>query len=178
MDYYDRFWQLVAKRTVSLFGHIDGDRQGLITEAITLLNEQSQGPIKFLLDSEGGSANHALYIHDAIVYSASPVDGLIMGKAHSGALIISQAFRRRVAYPHATFLLHGPSLDGLRSDQNNLNDMLNFRKNLHEKMLIAIAQKTGQPMKLLRAWSKEERFFDTTEALRLNFIDEIAQPPK
>ncbi len=175
MNYADRFWQLVRKRTIMLSGHIDGDKQEDITLAIVLLNGESDDPIKFLLDSEGGSANHSLLICDAIVHSKAVVDGLIMGKAHSGAFIISQAFKRRIAYPHATFLIHGPSLDGLRSDQKNLIAMINFRKHIHQKMLDTMALRSGQPMKKLRAWSKAECYFDAEEALRLNFIDEIIQ---
>ena len=161
-----------------LSGPINGGIQEDITQAIVFLNSESADPIKFLLDSEGGSANHSLLIFDAIVHSEASVNGLIMGKAHSGAFIISQAFKRRIAYPHATFLIHGPSLDGLRSDQENLATKINFRKYLHTKMLDTIAQRSGQPMKKLRACSKVECYFDAEEALRLNFIDEIVQPPQ
>ena len=178
MGYEERFWQLVEKRSIILFGDINADKQEGITLAITSLNGHSTGPIKFLLDSSGGTASHTLIIHDTLVHSLAPVNGLIMGKAHSGAFILSQAFKRRVAYPHATFIIHGPSLDGLRSDDKDLAGKIQFRKDIHTEMLNIIARRTGQPMKKLREWSREERVFIAREALKLNFIDEIAKPPQ
>lgn len=178
MSYDEMFSHLVTKRTVPLFRDIDAEKQEDITTAIALLNSQSANPIKFLLDSEGGSVSHTLIVYDAIAHSEAPVNGLVMGKAHSGAFLISQAFHNRIAYPHATFMIHGPSLHGLRSDEENLAGKIKFRKLLHQKMLALIAKRTGQSMKKLRIWSREERFFTAKEALKLNFIDKIAEPPK
>jgi len=178
MNYEERFWQLVEKRTVILLSDINTDRQEEITLAIVSLNGHSAGPIKFLLDSSGGTASHTLIIHDVLVNSVAPINGLIMGKAHSGAFILSQAFEKRVAYPHATFMIHAPSLDGLRSDTKSLSESIKLRKNIHEEMMRIVARRTSQTMKMLRIWSREERIFTAKEALELNFIDEIAKPPK
>ena len=179
MGYEERFWQLVEKRIVSLLSDIDGDMQAAITSAVLFLNGQSTtASIKFQLDSRGGTASHTLTMYDTLVHSEAPVNGLIIGKAHSGAFIISQAFKRRVALPHATFMIHGPSLDGLRSDDKDLAGKIQFRKDIHTEMLNIVARRTGQPVRKLRAWSKEERVFTAKEALELNFIDEIAEPPK
>lgn len=174
MTYSDFLQRLIANRMVPVVDDITPDKYEDIVSALLFLDNESSAPIKLLVDSRGGSLRDAKYLYDLIkLVIRSPVHGLVTGKAHSSAFLVLQGCDRRSAVPSATLLFHGNDLGNLRIDQPDRDEIIANLEGLFWESLKIIAARSGQSMKRLREWSREERMFSAREALKLGFIDSV-----
>lgn len=163
---------LLIKRQVLLVGNIDQRMGEEISRQILLLNANPISPINLFIHSKGGEMNAALQICDVIKHSEAHVDGTVLGNAHSGAFLVLQSCHERKAYPHATFLLHGPrAIDSV--DNENFGSFIRLLKRDHGKILEEIADRSGQPLVSLKILSREDRVLSVLDAKKLGFIDKI-----
>lgn len=178
MQFSQIFETIASKRILLINGRIGGEDQVLLCLGIKLCNVQSEvEPIALHIDSHGGDTTLSGYISDAIKFSKAPVHGIVTGQACSAAFRILLACDRRMMYPNARVMFHGPRTDYRidRSDFSafyklNLEGMASFQRKL--------AKMSGKPLSRIKKWSREEYEFTAEEALELNFIDEILTPPQ
>ncbi|MEK7540707.1 MAG: ATP-dependent Clp protease proteolytic subunit [Patescibacteria group bacterium] len=191
---FDELRPFLARREIILVGDVATDpeiQEQIISAAILYLNAVSSESITLFVDSCGGSGDTAQNISDNIKNSAAPVYGVVTGVAYSAAFAVIQACHRRMAYPNAKLMFHGGSLtirvdniidakivseDTVRLGRKQI-DELRKRISYHQKEISGIAERSGQPLKLIKKWWKEERIFTAPEAKEFGFIDEIVKKP-
>ncbi len=167
---------LLAKRYLLLQGEITSKHQEKLSQFIFYLNAIDHTLITLLIDSGGGAKKSGLMICDAIKLSTAPIDALVIGAAYSASFRILQSCRKRIAYPNAKFMFHGSSFSGSRRiDEEDFETELNELRTSHEEQLRLISKRSGQPIKELRKWSKQEHYFTAEEAKKFGFIDEIVE---
>lgn len=174
MRYSEFLEKMIVSRAVPIIDDIAPDKRYDIEAALLLLDNESTAPIKLVIDSPGGSLRDARHLHDLIRLTLrSTVHGIVTGKAHSSAFLLLQGCDHRSAVPSATFLFHGNNLGDLRIDQPDRDEIIAKLEGLFIDSLKIIAARSGQPIRKLREWSREERMFNAKEALKLGFIDSI-----
>lgn len=106
------FFRNLTKRTIHLDSEIDNE-DIYIVYRILQWNEEDKGiepanrtPITIWINSPGGYLTTTLAICDVIRNSKTPVIGININEAMSGASAIFAACHYRYAFPHASFLLH------------------------------------------------------------------------
>lgn len=67
---------------------------------------EDRKPIKLYIDSLGGSLTDTFTIIDAINMSKTPVWTICTGCAYSGGFFAFITGHKRIAYPHASFMMH------------------------------------------------------------------------
>ncbi|MBI4118152.1 MAG: ATP-dependent Clp protease proteolytic subunit [Parcubacteria group bacterium] len=166
---------LILKRRVLLFGVIDEDAAERLTEQLLLLDAAASFPITLFINSRGGDFEETLKIVDTIQHLESPVDAVVVGNAQSCAFFILQACRRRVAYPHASFMIHGVSLPDSRIDQTDFGSIVRGAKDELDTVFEMMAKKSGLSLSRIQKLSKKEKILNAEEALSSNFIDTISK---
>lgn len=119
------FFRNLTKRIIHLDSAIDSEDSYIIYR-ILQWNEEDKGipvndrkPITIWIDSPGGLLNTTIGICDAIRQSITPVIGINMNEAMSGASAIFASCHYRYAFPHASFLLHLGSGGAVGTYQQN-----------------------------------------------------------
>ena len=189
---FDELKPFIARREIILVGDVAADpemQEQIISAAILYLNTVSSESITLFINSCGGSGDTAQNISDSIQNSVAPVCGVVTGVAYSAAFTIFQACHKRMAYPNAKLMFHGGILtirvdniidakivseDTVKLGRKQI-DELRKRISYHQKEIRDIAQRSGQPLKLIKKWWKEERIFTASEAKGFGFIDEIVE---
>lgn len=173
MNFQELTELLAQHRRLLLRGEVDDGGQMVLSTALTLLDLQGHDPIRLEIDSGGGSADAALYLGDTIQSIRSPVHGVVVGFAGSAAFDLLQMCDVRIARPNATVLFHG-GYSKIYWDNQEATYVRG--KYLYERGLRKTAARSGQPLRRVRAWSREDRKFSAHEALALGFIDRIEHP--
>lgn len=147
------------------------------------LNDIDQNkPILIYIDSKGGCFWKGLDIYDACRLTEAQVIGFVVGKAFSTALTILQGCNLRIATKHSRFVIHDPENEMSfkifpDTDISRVKQAINEEKReLKKKMDLVLnifKLATGKSLKELKELSKKSKVLWTSEALKLNFIDEV-----
>ena len=179
LNYDERNRLLLAKRQILLQQRVDVSAQERISSAVLELNAlDAASPITLYIDSSGGDGGSGYMLMDAILNSAAPIHGLVIGVAFSMAFGILQTCRRRAAYENATLMFHGSKMNDFRVDREDLDELVANIRARDQKQLAFYARRTGQSLDQLKEWSKAEKQFMAPEAKNLGFLDEIIIPVK
>ncbi|MDE2021930.1 MAG: ATP-dependent Clp protease proteolytic subunit [Patescibacteria group bacterium] len=96
--------------------HIDGDVDEAMAEYVheCFLHLRAAGSpdVKIFIRSNGGEVPCGFHIYDEIRHYAGNTRGIVNGFAYSMAALVLQGCVERLAYPHATFLVHIVRLSG------------------------------------------------------------------
>lgn len=131
------------RRVIFLYGMVDTRFALAFTLALRDLARGSTKPILVMLNCPGGSIDDGLAIFDAIKSCPAPVDICATGQASSMGFVILQAGRRRLATPHATFLMHDGSMH-LESGTTETIALALHMREIHERMHDIIADRCGK----------------------------------
>lgn len=170
--------KLFPFRKFYLMGKVSDEMQEGFCASLEAWNHDGREPVTLLIDSCGGSLFAGNWVADAISFSASPVHATVTGAAESSAFTILQACHRRSAYPLARLMFHYGSISNLNLDA--VFDPVEFvRKSLKiaNTGLDKLVARSGKSSEQIRMWAHESRRFSASEALELNFLDEILTPP-
>ncbi len=173
----------LKKRCVILFDDIDQEQYRVLAKCILYLRAQNSRPIRLLINSAGGDVEPAVQLCDvikarnpwnqSIAKHIAPVDGVVIGIAHSAAFDILQNCRKRLAWSRSTLLLHAADFGDKRVDDPQVNQYIQEKRREHEEVLRLIAFRSKQTIEILRRWSQEERIFNAKEAKELGLIDKV-----
>ena len=172
-------------RTVSLSGRIDPNRRETLEDELRVLARISLKPIKLVINSRGGDTREGIHLFHTIKTLGVPVVGVVKSRAASMAVICLQACERRLASPHARFLVH-PITFEVRGVITNINYEELLRRfeecqEMQKEIYDILTQKTSRPLaeiiELLNRWetspSDKEAQLTAKEALHEGLIDEI-----
>ena len=171
---------LLLKRMLYLDGKIDAEKTKAAGIAMAWLNAKSpEKKISLYIDSFGGNVTEGLTMYDMFVNSAAPVTGIVCRRASSMASVVLQGCKERLAYNHATILIHNITRDGDAVLLDQLENKGGFQKLLREmqskqeKVYRIYAKRTGKSISQIRAVCKRNRLMDVREALKFGLIDKI-----
>ena len=186
-----KFWKENEKYAVSfenreifLEGEMNSKKCATLFFQILRLNRKNKEPIKMFVDSDGGEIDGFRILANAITSSASPIIGVVIGRAYSSAALTLQCCHKRLALPHTKLFFHqvqnnwnanysGPWIEILETVIRYMLQQRKEAKKDQEKLDNLVTQKSGLSLKQLE--SIEEKYLTPEEALKLNLIDEIVR---
>lgn len=109
----DIFSRLLKERIVCLNGSVhDGVSAVVVAQLLFLEAENPEKQINLYINSPGGSVTAGLAIYDTMNYIQAPVSTICVGQAASmGSLLLCGGAKgKRYALPHASIMVHQPSM--------------------------------------------------------------------
>lgn len=135
---------------------------------------EERKPIKFILASPGGSLEVTKTISETITLSKTPVIGIAIGLAASGASMIFLSCHKKYAYKNVTFLLHQGSCEGLSGNYAEMSQFMeNYKRDISEMTDFYIAHTSIDPDIIRQKLREGDWYINTPEALEFGLIDEI-----
>lgn len=131
-------------------------------------------PITFYIDSYGGQVYSALGLVDQMKLSKTPIHTVVTGCAMSAGQLIAMSGHKRYCTKNSTFMVHqlaswvGGKLDAITDSVTELDRLNKILMDLTLDMT-SIDQE-----RLLSVYEKKQDWYiDSTQAKRLNIVDEI-----
>jgi ATP-dependent Clp protease protease subunit len=165
--------RLLERRMVLVSGHLDLAAATDAAARLMLLDGSGDEAIELMLTCPDGDLGAAMALADTVELVGVTVRALCAGSIGGPALLPFAVATRRIAQPHATFLLAEPRLevDGRASDvaaeaARHAELVVEFQRRL--------AEATGQPVDVIAADLRRRRFLTATDAMACGLVDEIA----
>lgn len=157
------------------------DIAGSITLAIRYWNRvdneagipaKDRKPIKLIIDCCGGDLNEAFAIVDQIRLSKTPVHAVVLGRAYSGAFLVTIACHHRIATKHSSLLFHEGS-GGFGGDAGKFQNFADFYKRQREQMKDLVLDLTNISEEKYNEIKNDDYWLTADEAKELGIIDEV-----
>ncbi len=166
--------ELLAARTVLVFGEVTSKLAQDVTAALLALDARNQQPIRVIVHSPGGHVEAGDTIRDVLRFVTAPVRMLGTGwVASAGALIYTAAPReQRFALPNTRFLLHQPlgGVGGPASDvEIEARQILLMRTRLNR----IFAEATGQSLEAIERDTERNHWMNAEEAKAYGLVGHI-----
>ena len=165
---------LFKSRTILVFGQIDEKVARSVTAQLFALANDSDEPIKMVINSPGGHVESADTIFDVIRFVKPAVKMIGTGwVASAGALIFVAAKKEnRFALPHTRFMLHQPS-GGVLGQASDIAieaaEIIKMRKRINE----TFATETGQPLDKIENDTDRNFWMSSEEAVNYGVASRI-----
>lgn len=172
---YDLFSRLLKDRIIFLSTPINDYVSSIVVGQMMFLDAESKkDPIKFYINSPGGSVSAGLAIYDTMQYIGCPVETYCIGKAASMASVLLMAGQSgsRFILPNAKVMIHQPlgGTEGQAADiEIYTKEMLKTRDNLYKIM----SKHCGKPVEQIKSDCERDNWMDADQAKEYNIIDEI-----
>ena len=138
---------------------------------------EQRKPIIILLDSNGGSLDAGLSIHDSIVLSTTPVYTVNISKAYSAGMLIYLAGHQRFTFPNASFLWHEGSCGLNQTDANKFDNYAEFYKLQRQSLKKIMLAQTNICEDDYNEHSRDDWWFSADEAIEkgiaTNYVEKI-----
>ena len=134
----------------------------------------TDGDIKVILNSPGGSTHAGYTIYDVIMLSRNKVIVEVYGKCYSMAVAVLQAGDERLMSPYSELMVHGVYTDEL--GELTMKDAGTLRKELraeNDKYQELVAKRAGMPVAKLRKLCSKDTFMAAEKAVEQGFADRI-----
>jgi ATP-dependent protease ClpP protease subunit len=145
--------------------------QFLKAEAFT-----EEGPIKVKLTSGGGQMGIGFAIYDLIKGCSFPTRIEVYGYACSAAAVILQSASERCMSKNSRIMFHNVSFmadQPIHLSGDELTYHTNEMKNSTTNLIKIVSKRSGIPIKEVKKFCEEEKFFSANEALKIGLIDKI-----
>ena len=165
---------LFKSRTILVFGQIDEKVARSVTAQLFALANDSDAPIKLVINSPGGHVESADTIFDVIRFVKPPVRIIGTGwVASAGALIFVAAKKEnRFTLPHTRFMLHQPS-GGVLGQASDIAieaaEIIKMRKRINE----TFAEETGQPLEKIENDTDRNFWMSADEAVNYGVASRV-----
>lgn len=168
--------KLLDTRTIVISGSIDSKLADRSVRQLLIMEQMDpEREIKFMINSPGGEIYSGFAIFDMARYVACPITTIVMGLAASMGSVLALVAdeSRRLALPHARFMIHQPLLTGAEGQITDLEiqsrQILKTRKELAE----LYAGKTGKtPTQILKDMDRDH-WMTADEAVTYGLIDRV-----
>lgn len=174
---YDIYSRLLTERIVFLNDEVNHQTANLvIAQMLYLAYEDPNKDIQFYINSPGGSVTDGLAIFDTMNFIKPDVQTMCVGLAASmGSFLLAAGTKgKRFALPHSRILMHQPSsgTQGTVTDMEiALNETIRLKRTLNEMY----AKNTGQKVNKIAQDIERDYWFDSEEAKKYGFIDDIVE---
>ena len=172
---YDIFSRLLNDRIIFLGEEVNDATASLIVAQLLYLEAQDPDKdIQFYINSPGGSVTAGMAIYDTMQYIKADVSTICVGLAASmGAFLLAAGAKgKRIALPNSEIMIHQPS-GGFRGQATDIQihaeNILRIKNNLNT----ILAEKTGQPIDVVREACERDNFMSAEEAKAFGIIDSV-----
>ncbi len=171
----DVFSRLLADRVIYLGTPIDdGVSNALIAQLLHLESDNPDQPIRFYINSPGGSISAMLAIYDAIQFVRARVETTCVGQAVSTAavLLAGGAPGFRSILPHGRVVLHAPAAEGRGAIPDLIleADEVDRVRTLLEELL---ARHTGHSREQIRDDTERDLVLTADAAVSYGVVDSV-----
>jgi ATP-dependent Clp protease protease subunit len=170
-------------REAQLYGEIGLNDVSYLQALFAHFSDQNgsrRKPVTISVFTGGGSLDASLAIFDLVMAYRKkfPINILAVGSCMSGGVIIMQSATKRLAYPHARFMVHELCYLGgaqsLTAQQNEADEAMRLHKIVRE----IIASRSQVDLdKLRKKHGPIDTYYDAQRALGLGLIDKIVDSP-
>lgn len=172
--HFDLYSRLLANRIIFIGQPIGPDLSNLICAQLLHLASEDPGPISLYVNSPGGDPMAMLSIYDTMQHVEPPVSTICFGTATAAAAVIVAAGApgKRLALPHAHFMLHQPAAEG----RGQISDLLLQSAEVERRRQLVdaiLADHTGRSPEDVRADTDRDLVLDAAEAKAYGLIDDI-----
>jgi ATP-dependent protease ClpP protease subunit len=170
---------LVDDGYIPVFGDFCNELEEVVVECILAAQKKGKKEISLLINSNGGDDSCFNGIKTAMMLTDIEFTGLVMSRARSNGFRILQHCHKRKAISNANLLWHWGTV-GLNNGEiaaimDGQSWPMERIKVLRDTSLQEIFNRTGVSIEKLMEYALYERDFMASEALELNFIDEILE---
>ncbi len=166
----------LTKRRIFLNGDIDRDAANDIVAQLLYLQEESNVPIFFYINSNGGEVNAGLYIYDVLQSMTAPVYTYCTGIAASMAAILLAGGQpgRRFILPHSRTMIHEPLLaggvGGSATSIRNISDSILETREIVNGIL---AKHTGKSLEEINKATSFDNYMNAEKSVEFGICDKM-----
>jgi ATP-dependent protease ClpP protease subunit len=169
------------KREIEIYQEINSETAAKVKKGLDeLTSEDPTQPIVLLIDTPGGWVDDMMAVVNAIKECPAPVNGMVVGEAHSAGFVILQHCVSRLAYEGTTFLFHTPRITAETASRFTSfpaeMDFVLHDSPEHKETISLVVKRSRCSEAQLVELEDQERIIDSHEALKLGFIDRILSP--
>ncbi|MFC5723434.1 ATP-dependent Clp protease proteolytic subunit [Streptomyces gamaensis] len=173
----DPYGKLLSERIVVIGTAIDDTCAGdVIAQLMYLEHAAPERDVSLYINSPGGSVEAMTAIHDTMAYVCCDVETVCLGQAASAAavLLAAGAPGKRLALPHARFVLRQPSLDGpVRGTPTDLGIHAGELERARGTVEALLARYTGHGPQRIRRDTERETVLDAAAARAYGLVDHV-----
>ena len=172
---FDIYSRLLRERIIFLGEDVNEHTANLIVAQMLFLeSEDAKSPIKFYINSPGGSVYDFFAIYDTMNLVKPEVHTYGIGLCASAASMLLSAGTKgkRFILPSASVMIHQPSsgTTGKITDQEiDLKEGIRIKKRLHQ----ILADNTGQEIIKIADDMERDYWMDAIGALKYGIVDKI-----
>ena len=174
---YDIYSRLLKDRIIMLDTEVSQTSASLIVAQMLFLESQNkEKPIRFHINSPGGSVTAGMSIYDTMQYIQCPVHTIVMGIAASMGSFLASAGEKgkRFVLPNSRHMIHQPlgGTSGQASDVEIQYKELQFWK---DRLTDLYAKHTGQSVDILQADMDRDNFMSAEKAVEYGLADSVIE---
>ena len=174
---YDIYSRLLKDRIIMLDTEVSQTSASLIVAQMLFLESQNkEKPIRFHINSPGGSVTAGMSIYDTMQYIKCPVHTIVMGIAASMGSFLASAGEKgkRFVLPNSRHMIHQPlgGTSGQASDVEIQYKELQFWK---DRLTDLYAKHTGQSVDILRTDMDRDNFMSAERAVEYGLADSVIE---
>jgi ATP-dependent Clp protease protease subunit len=150
-----------------------------VAQLLFLEGQDPEKDIFLYINSPGGSVPDGMAIYDTMQYIKCEVSTICLGMAASmGAFLLAAGTKgKRYALPNSEIMIHQPSA-GYRGQVTDIEIHAKRLLLVKDRLNQILAEKTGQPIDIVRQDTERDNFMTAEEALKYGIIDKIMEPKK
>jgi ATP-dependent Clp protease protease subunit len=134
---------------------------------------EERKPIYLFINSPGGDISVTFSLYDTIMMSKTPVYGVNMGYAFSGAIIVLLACAKRFGTAHSWYMAHRGSGECSVMDHMSAHNSMEHWDAQVEDLTEILSVNTNIEPEDAQRYMMTDTYFDSTRALDLGIIDKI-----
>jgi ATP-dependent Clp protease protease subunit len=176
---YDIYSLLLKERIIFLGTPInDQVANVIVAQLLFLASEDPTKPIRFYVNSPGGSVYAGMAIYDTMQQVECPISTVAVGFAASFGTVLLTAGTKgmRYALPHSTIHMHQP-LGGAQGQATDIDiqakEILRLRKTLNG----ILSHHTGQTLEKIKNDTDRDIFMTAQQAKEYGLVDEVLTNP-
>ncbi|MBR0575802.1 ATP-dependent Clp endopeptidase proteolytic subunit ClpP [Proteiniclasticum sp. BAD-10] len=174
---YDIFSRLLKDRIIMLSGEINDVTANLVVAQLLFLeSEDPDKDIYIYINSPGGSITSGMAIFDTMNYIKPDVATICVGMAASmGAFLLTAGAKgKRFALPNSEIMIHQP-LGGYQGQATDIEIHARRILQIKEKMNTIMAERTGQPLDVIKKDVERDNFMNVEQAIAYGLIDSVLE---
>ena len=134
---------------------------------------EERKPIRIIIDCPGGFLSVSETVSNVIKMSKTPVYGIALGQAASGASVIYLSCHKRFALPNTVFVLHKGSCSGVSGTYDEIVAFARDYEKQIETLIDFYIQNTKYTEEEIAENIQTDWYIRTEEALEKGIVDEI-----
>ena len=134
---------------------------------------EERKPIRIIIDCPGGFLSVSETVSNVIKMSKTPVYGIALGQAASGASVIYLSCHKRFALPNTVFVLHKGSCSGVSGTYDEIVAFARDYEKQIETLIDFYIQNTKYTEEEIAENIQTDWYIHTEEALEKGIVDEI-----